>query len=559
MIAQGPEGNKNFPKRRRSAFGCKGLALLLALVAGALAGCRGGERAPAGAADASPPRVRDARATAPERDPEVLGRAGSIALDAAGLAEAIAETRALQRWRRGSSPPLAALEDPTVRRRLLIKALEDRVVRAEVERRGLAPDPGRLDEALRLAAVGHLLESTPTAEQRAAAQALDGATLDARLAERFEVPAARVRRVAGDVLGAARLAEALLDEVDDAALRQAWIDANTQIVLDLIRVSRVPTTAEIDAAVRARASEMAGFYQDNAALFRAPERAFLTRVLVPVEPDASPAERAAAREKAEALRARIAAGEPIEAVVTAEAPPREVRRGGRLVVTRAQSPSAFEGEVGRLSAVEATAGGWHVYRVDRRAAAVERPLDDARVQREIAASLLRRDDALPSAKQTAARAAALLRTAPEGTELAEWLRARRARRVTTKPFSPVGAKVVPEVGIAPELHAAAFALTAANPVTPVLTVRQDYVVARLVSREAPDPAAWPAEKAAFVAAWRVREQPRVIEGWLDRRLDGQPTWVDMPKLSAVPMVELGITPAMVREQAPDAGAPDAGG
>lgn len=523
----------------------------------ATVGCRGGAGSPSDAArDASPPQVRDARAPAPERDPDVLGRAGSIALDAEGFAEAIAEARALQVWRQGSAPPLAALEDPTVRRRLLIKALEDRVVRAEIARRGLRPE--RLTEALHLAAVGHRLESASTPEQRTEARALDPAALDARLEARFGVPAARVRQVVTDVLGAARFAEALLDDVDDATLRQAWLDANTRVVLDLIRVSRVPTTAEIDAAVRSRASEMAGFYQDNAVLFRAPERAFLTRVFVPVEPDASPAERAAAREKAEGLRARIVGGEPIEEVITAEAPPREVRRGGRLVVTRSQAPGAFEGEPGRLSAVEATAGGWHVYRVDRRAAAVERPLSDPRVQREIAASLLRRDDALPSAKETAARAAALLRTAPEGAELAEWVSARRARRSTTAPFSPVGAKVVPEIGLAPALHAAAFALTPANPVTPVLTVRQDYVVARLVSREAPDPATWPANKAAFVEAWRVGEQPRAIERWLDRRLDGQPTWIDMPKLSELSMAELGITPAMLREQAPDAGAADGG-
>ncbi|MEZ4436156.1 MAG: hypothetical protein R3F65_27480, partial [bacterium] len=128
---------------------------------------------------------------------------------------------------------------------------------------------------------------------------------------------------------------------------------------------------------------------------------------------------------------------------------------------------------------------------------------------------------------------------------------------TTTPFSPAGAAVVPGIGLAPALHAAVVALTPADPVTPVVTVRQDYVVARLVSREAPDPARWPAEEAAWVASWRAAQRGQVIERWLDEALGDQPTWVDGERLAAVPLAALGATAeALAREAAGAGGAKD---
>lgn len=570
MITQGPNGNKTFTSMLDSALRERGLVSLLVFVAVvAMGGCQAGESSgPVGVEDGGEhggvevgdARLRDARRPAAERDPGVLGRAGAVTLDVEGLRDAVDEARVLQQWRRGVAPPLGALGDVGLRRRLLIEALENRVVRAEVARRGLVVELERLDEMLRLAAVGHRVELPPTPEQVAEAQALSAEQVDARLAARFGVMPERVRRVGLDVLEAALLTEALLDAVDEAGLQQAWVEANTRLVLDVVRVSRVPTPGEIDAAVSARAGEMAAFYDKNRALFEAPERAFVRRVWVPVADDASAVVRAAARVRAEGLRARVAGGADLDAVIAEvaagpaagqgagrEAGRRPERRDGRLTVTRAQLPGAFAGEIGALSAVEATVGGWHFYRVDRRAAATKRGLDDGRVQREIAASLLRADDALPAAKRIAGQAAALLRQDPDGPALAALIAESRSRRATTVPFSPFGSggAVVPGIGVAPELHAAVVALTPADPVTGVVVVRQDYVVARLVSRTAPDPATWPAARAAWVAQWRAAQRPQVVERWLDRQLADQPTWVDGERLRALPMAALGAGPGEV--------------
>ena len=137
-------------------------------------------------------------------------------------------------------------------------------------------------------------------------------------------------------------------------------------------------------------------------------------------------------------------------------------------------------------------------------------------------------DALPTARATVEAVAALLAREPEGAALAERVRADRLRRKTTRRFSQAGPALVPEVGVAPELFNALFGLRAVGAVSPIFTVRQDYVVARLVERTAPDPATWPAERAAFVARWRAAERSRVVDAWLSTRLQGAPLWIDQP-------------------------------
>lgn len=571
MIAQRPHGNNHFSQNRRFLCLRKGLGVIFALIGASLAtvGCRSPDPESAQAADAGArpdARLRDARRPPPERDPDVLGRAGPVTLDLAGLRDAVTEARILERWRHGRPPPLDALGDPRLRQRVMTQALEARIARRETARRGLTVDPARFDEMLRLAAIGHRLEQPPTPAQLEAARAV--ADVDAALVARFEAPAERVRRAGLDVLEGELLAAALLDAVDEATLRQAWLDAGTRVVLDLVRVPRVPATAEIDRAIRTRAAEIAAYHAEHRRLFSTPERAFVRRLLVPVAADADPASRAAAKARAEALRAEVAGGADFEAVIRREAPPREARRGGRMAVTRTQMPAAFEGPApapdapGPLSPVVPVGEGWQFFRVEGRAPAVSRGLDDPRVQREIAAELLRDADDLPHAQRTAGRVAELLARDPDGAALAELVKAERLRRTTTTPVPRAGPKVLPEVGIAPALFDAAFALTPEAPVSAPMPVRQHYVVARLVSREAPDPADWPAARQAFTATWRARQRSTVIDRWLSTHLADAPLWIDRPRLAALSLADLGISDAALaasrRAHQPDAGTVDAG-
>lgn len=572
MIAQRPSSDNYFS--RPSGFRRVVGYLTFTLALSPAVGCRSDTGAGPGPG-ADPPaveragspgfdaRLRDARVDERARDPDVLGRAGAVTLDVAGFRVAVDEARVLEQWRRGAPPPLQALANPRLRRRLMTQALETRVVRREARRRGLAPDPTRFGEMLRLAAAGHRLETPPTPEVIAAARALPD--VDRALVERFGAPAERVRRVGQDVIEAELLADALLAEVPEATLAEAWRKANTRVVLDLVRVPRVPTSGEIDRAVAERQPAITAYYRAHPRLFRSPERAFVRRLLVPVAADASPAERAAARARAEALRAEaVAAGpEGFEALVRREAPPREARSGGRMTVSRDQLPAAYAVDPatlkqgpGPLSPVEATAEGWHIWRLEARAPAVERPLNDPRVQREIAAELLREEDALPAARRTAGRVRALLGQDPDGPALKALVEEARLQRHTTEPFDAAGPPVVPVIGVAPELFEAAFALTAEAPLTSVLRVRQHYVVGRLVSREAPEPDGWPAARERFTAEWKARQRPRVIDEWLTRRLDGRPMWIDTPKLQGLTLGELGVEVEAPGSAPPDSAPPD---
>lgn len=469
----------------------------------------------------------------------MLGRAGQVAIDLTAFRAAIDEARILEQWRRGRPPPFEALEAPRLRRRLLIQALETRVIRDAVVARGIAADPARLDEMLRLAAVGHRLERPPSPEMQAAAQAITD--VDARLAARFEAPAARVRRVARDVLESELLTTALLDAVPHATIEAAWRDAHTSVALDLILVSRVPTTREIQRAVESRQAEIKAFYQESRRLFVTPERRFIRRLTVPAARDAEPAMAEAARQKVEALRARVVAGEELEALVRAEGLPREARRGGREAVQREQLPAAFELEVGALSPVGRDQAGFWFYRVEGVGQAVERTLDDPRVQREIASTLLRKADELPEARRIAGEARRLLEAGPDGAALADWVKTNRLRRVRTPPFNPGGAKVVPELGLAPAVYDAAFELSPERPMGPIVSVRQHLVVMRLAERVDPPADGWPAARAQWVTDWRAKQSPTMVERWLSRSLAEEPLWTDDRQLASLPLDALRVT------------------
>lgn len=505
------------------AHGPRRLQTKCTLLAALLAACS----SPGGPADVARTLVARDAGSAPARAAGI-GRAGPVTLDLDGLRVAVEEARVLQTWIGGEAPPADALESVMLRRRVLTKALETRVVRLEVARRGLTVPPDELEGLLRAAALGKGLQplAGPPLED-----------LDARLVARFAAPPARVARVARDLVCARLLTEALLDDVDDATLRGRWADEKTTVRLDLVGIPRVPASKEIDAAVRERADAIGAWYTQHRSRFVRPERAVLSRIFVAFGPD-----RAASRAKVDGLRARVVAGEDFAAVATADSEGPNARRGGRLgALSKKQLPAGFDvPERDGLTPVLEEREGWAFYRTEGRLPAMSRTLDEAPVKREIAATLLREADDLPHARATAERARALLMRAPDGEALAALVATERLRRRTTEPFRRSGRSLVPSVGLAPKLFAAAFELTAEAPVSAVFPVRQAYLVARRVERVDADLAAWPAERSTWIEAWRGRQRASAIEDWLGERLRGEKMWVDMERLRALTLADLGL-------------------
>ena len=86
--------------------------------------------------------LRDARVRQEQTDPNsasvpltgpILGQAGPIAIDLDTMREAVAEARVLRHWQSGTKPELSALKNPRMRQKVLIRAIETRLVRREVE------------------------------------------------------------------------------------------------------------------------------------------------------------------------------------------------------------------------------------------------------------------------------------------------------------------------------------------------------------------------------------------------------------------------------------------
>jgi hypothetical protein len=534
------------------------LALLLLGCGLAAAGCEGtADRAAPTAAPPTPTPPADA-APASTGAP-IIARLGEEVLTLADLQRAVEDARVLQHWQHGQRPGLQPLSNPLLRRRIAIKSLETRLVRDEVTRRGLTPDPGTLRAALAAFAAGQPITGEAPAPD---AVLPDDAALDASLAARYGDPL-RARSVTGDLLAARRLAAALLDDVGEDTLRSAWLREETRVRITLIRVPRVPTSREIDAAVQARKSEFPAYYERNRGLFVRPERAVVLWFQLDVPPNAEAATREARRAETEAFRARIGAGEDFETLARAHSDHGSARRGGRIGgVSRKRMPRAFEIEPGVLSPVEAHPRGFAFFKVERRIPGTTRPLSDERVQREIAAAILREADDLPHAMSVAREVQVALRRSPHGEPLDALIRKERLRRVDPRPFSRASGAVIEGLGLAPAVFEAAFRLRAASPVTDVVRVRQDYVVARLLDRSEPDPKTWPRVRDAYRETWRNKNGPLVLDRWLTAQQRDVKSWVDGARLAALTLETLGAAapPNAPAEASPDhAGPPDDAG
>lgn len=529
MIAQ------RFPTNKRFWCGALPVGGLLALVA--LAGCRA--PAPSAAPDAAPERPTRAR-PAPDAGDDVavpadaIGRAGPVIMRPADVARAVEQARVLQHWNTGTPPPLDALASITVRRRLLIRALEQRLVRTEAAARGLSAPAAEVDALLRAAAVG----TPPRAEDLpdAGAPLPDAA---ARAAARLGTTPDVVREVAQDLVVARLLATDLVERVPEATIEQAWRAERTRATARLVSVPRVPTAREIDAAERTREADIAAWYARNLHRFRTPERAEVLRLFVAAAPD-DPAARAAARAKLKALRARVEAGEAFDAVARAGSEGPFAARGGAVgLVGRKRLPLAFEQAIGALGEPVDEPAGVAVYRVVRRVPAVDRPLTDSRIHREAAAAILEAEDQLPHARAVADQVRALLAEGAETPALAALVQRERLAAESTPAFARSAAPIVPGIGHAPALFDDLFARTSAAPVTAVHRVRQHYVVGRRTSFEAPAADAWAKARAEFAPAWRARQRGRAIEDWLQRTLKDAPTWVDVERLEALELPGVG--------------------
>jgi hypothetical protein len=311
------------------------------------------------------------------------------------------------------------------------------------------------------------------------------------------------------------------------------------VEIDLVRIPRVPTPPEIDRVVRAEPEALKNYYDGNQRLFKRPERAFVRRLAQPLKNPQDPKEIALAKSRAVTFRGEVEAGADMVALVTAHGLPTDRRTRGRMSLTPKQEPSLFGHEKGTLTPVTVLGDAVGFYRIEGYAPAMNRALSDPRVQREAGAAVLRETDRLPYAKGIAHQVRGLLEK-PDETGLATLVKTRRLRRAKTPAFSLAGRDRIPTLGLAPNLFQAVFALPTKGAVTDIVTVRQDYVVARLLRRETPKTGAWAAAKARYRPRWRSRVRPSVVDQWLNGRFGKARLRVDKKSLDALTVEALRV-------------------
>jgi parvulin-like peptidyl-prolyl isomerase len=142
--------------------------------------------------------------------------------------------------------------------------------------------------------------------------------------------------------------------------------------------------SEVVSHIQVTDAEIAAFYDENLDLFKQPDKIHCRHILFKAGPDASPAEREAARANAVAAHERAVAGEDFAglAVELSEGP--NALKGGDLgFTTRGQMVESFDEAVwglapGEISDVVETELGYHVIKVEEIVTGKTVPLEEAR-------------------------------------------------------------------------------------------------------------------------------------------------------------------------------------
>jgi peptidyl-prolyl cis-trans isomerase C len=114
------------------------------------------------------------------------------------------------------------------------------------------------------------------------------------------------------------------------------------------------------------------FYDENQDKFKAPEQTRASHVLITVDQKATPEEKKKAKEKADAIKKRVAAGEDFAAVAKAESKCPSAAKGGDLgyfgkgQMVPAFEEAAFALKPGQISEVVETQFGYHIIKVTDR-------------------------------------------------------------------------------------------------------------------------------------------------------------------------------------------------
>ena len=338
-------------------------------------------------------------------------------------------------------------------------------------------------------------------------------------------------------LAAGRLLAMVSDtaEVSEDEVRARFQREGDTVSLSVVRFDpaayagkiKPPTAVEVSAWEKTHGPEIAAYYQANKRTYSKGEQVRVRHILVRMDRNPSDADKAAANDRALALRKEIQGGKDFAQVARESSDdPGSKAQGGELgwnersTFVPAFAQAAFNLKVGELSEPVLTPFGWHLIQVEEKKPAEEKPL--ASVSGEIAEILVKRQRAAVLAEAEAKKAAAALQ---KGVSLATQFPDRKdadaqsaeagekPRAADTGSF-PRSASSIPRLGPAPELQAAAFAADRPGPLPGTYRAGEAFVVAEVTAREKADDAAWLAKRAGLREETLRQRQSELQESYV---------------------------------------------
>lgn len=277
---------------------------------------------------------------------------------------------------------------------------------------------------------------------------------------------------------------------------------------------------EVDEFIRNEQERLLALYAEREEQYDRPERVRARHILVRVPADAEPEEEQVTRLEIEGLRQQLEQGADFAELARAESEDEGTAgRGGDLgFFARGRMVEAFDEvafglEPGQLSEPVRTTFGFHLIRVEERQEARKIPFEEA--QRELARELIgKRAGALRAERQRDAILAAI----EEGRTLEQAARAEGLTLGRTGLIQRRPDGFIPEIGEAPEVMAAAFALDEAAP-----TAQQTFdvggrtVLIQLLERRTPSEQEIEENLAESREQLEQEKRVRLQSAWVERR------------------------------------------
>ncbi len=413
---------------------------------------------------------------------------------------------------------------------VLDRLISNELLAQAAEERGIAVPDDEIAKVIEEQFFGGKGKSFDADEYKRIVNGLYGTT-EARFEEqlRRDLMAERMRQILADS-----------QHVSEAEIRERFESQNNRADIEFVRVDPsffkkgISELSDADAKAWAAANkaDVEKFYNEHMNRYRQPKRVKARHILVKAAEDAPQADKDKAKATLEGAIKRLDAGEDFAKVAKEVSEDTSGKDGGDLgwfgpgAMVKPFEDAAFALEKGKRSGVVESRYGYHVIQVDDVQEAVVKEV--AEVEAEIAKQLGKERQQKAAAKKVADAVLAELKagTAIDALKTPDVIKAPAAGAAPPKPgevdpFAPRAdatgffsqdARVIPKVGVSPDLVKIAFALTKEAPVHgEIVEVNNRLFAVRLKAREQADAAKLQEERAGIEGMLLAGRRIEVVE------------------------------------------------